>query len=550
MINFPVTRRIRHLRRYRYILNVLVRHGFGFALNLLPAERKWLRKLQPSPPYEPQSLPVHFRLALEELGPTFVKLGQMLSTRPDILPPSYITELARLQDAVPPIPWEEIKSVIGRELNATPDKGFRHIDPTPLAAASLGQVHAAVLNNGDQVVIKVQRPNILKTINTDLEILQEMARYAQRYTPLGNIYSLEEIAEDFSYTLHAELDYRREAHNAEQFRENFINEPGIYIPKVYWAYTTKRVLTLECIEGIKVDDIPAITRAGHDPKQVAKQGAQFIIKQVLEDGFFHADPHPGNLIVMENGDIGAMDFGMVGHLSDQDRTNLIRIYTVAVQMDAEAAVDELVHIGAAPPDVDRQSLVRDVDNLLHRYYGIALQDVSAAKFINDIRPMVFKHRLKLPTNYWTLGKSLSMMESIGRQLDPEFDIFAFSRPYVTKLVLGLFFPSRQRIQSLAHTSLLWSDLIQALPRTGLRLMERLDKQEPVTLAFDRRNLDRLDKLVTRLALSLMIAGMTISLALVISSISNTGNLLYAILILGFMIALGLGAWLMISILRK
>lgn len=550
MLNLPGTRQIKHLQRYQHILNIFVRHGFGFLLNLLPTERPWLQKLRPQPLSEPKTLPVHFRIALEESGPTFVKLGQMLSTRPDILPPLYIAELAKLQDAVPPLPWEEIQRVIEDELKAPPEAIFDTIDPEPMAAASLGQVHAATLHSGERVVIKVQRPNILKTIAVDLEILQELAHYVQRYTPLGHMYSLEEIADEFANTLHAELDYRREARNAERFRQNFSDESGLYIPQAHWAYTTKRVLTLERIDGIKIDDLPALKAAGHDLEALAGYAARFVVKEVLEAGYFHADPHPGNLIVMKDGAIGVMDFGIVGYLSDEDRINLIRLYTVAVQMDARGVVDELVHIGAAPPDVDRHKLVHGITILLHRYYGLPLKEISAAQFMNDVRPMVFEHRLRLPSNYWLMGKSLSMMEGIGRQLDPEFDIFEFSQPYVTRLIARTALPGRHQLQALLHKGLIWADLVDELPRIGLRVLNRLEEYHPIPIALDKLSLDRLDKLVTRLALSLIIAGMTISLALVLSTISNTGDWLYATLILGFLIALGSGIWVLISILRK
>ena len=361
MFKIPkISRPIRHLRRYRHILTVFTRHGFGFALSHLPTEPLWLRDLYPFPIQEPASLPAHFRQALEELGPAFVKLGQMLSTRPDVLPPDYITELAKLQDSVPPVPWDEIRQVIEAELGRPPEKIFGEIDPHPLAAASLGQVHAAKLTTRQKVVIKVQRPNILPTIQTDLEIIHDIAHYAEQHTPLGRVYRLVEIVEDFSDTLHNELDYLREGRNADRLRENFAEEDCLHIPWVYWEYTTRRVLVLEYIEGIKITNIAALDEVGYDRTKIANNAAQMIIKEVLEDGFFHADPHPGNFIVMENEVIGAMDFGMVGYLSDSDRATLIRLYNVAVRMDAKGVADGLIHIGAAPPDVDRRALSQDI----------------------------------------------------------------------------------------------------------------------------------------------------------------------------------------------
>lgn len=550
MIGLPLTRRIGQLRRYQHILSVFVRHGFGFAVAMLPAARqRRLRRMRPAPA-EPRSLPEHFRQALEELGPTFVKLGQLLSTRPDLLPPDYIVELIRLQDQVPPLPWETIRQVIADELGAPPETRFKWVDPQPLAAASLGQVHAATLHDGQQVVLKVQRPNIIPTIEVDLTILKDLAHYAQQHTPLGKYYNLEDIADDFAETLHQELNYLREGHNADRFRRNFAHETGIYIPEVHWEHTTRRVLVLECIMGIKIDDIAAIKAAGHDGHQLATYAARMSVKEILEDGFFHADPHPGNLLVMENGAIGAMDFGMVGYLSDEDRVNLIRLYAVAVQLDAEGVVEQLIHIGAAPNDVDRRLLAREIQMLLRRYTGVPLNDIKAAEVVNEIRPIVFRHRLRLPANYWLLAKVIAMMETIGRQLDPDFDIFAFARPSAARLLTKTALPNRRTVEKLLRQGLIWSDLLEELPRAATRLLTRIDAREPLPLALDKESLDRLDSLASRLALSLIVAGMTVGIAIMTPTVSGGNLLLQIILGMGFAIALGLGFWVMISILRK
>ncbi len=549
MFDFPVTRRISQIPRYQEIVSTLVRHGFGFTLDLLPASRRWRRRLRPFPVSEPKSLPVHFRQALEELGPTFVKLGQLLSTRPDLLPPEYITELSLLQDEVPPLPWEQIEKVLNEELQEA-DQRFQRIETQPKAAASLGQVHTAVLPDGTDVVVKIQRPNIQKTIKTDLSILHDIARYAQHHTPLGKIYNLEEIAEDFANTLQEEMNYLREGRNADRFRNNFRGEPGIYIPRVYWSHTTRRVLTLERIEGLKIDNIDAIEAAGFDRSTLAEHAARLSVREILVDGFFHADPHPGNIVVMESGALGIMDFGMVGHLSDQDRIDLIRIYTVAVRMNAEGLVDELIHIGAAPPDVDRASLARDLNRLILRYHDLPLKAVKAAEVMQEIRPIIFEYHLHLPTNLWLLNKSLTMMEGIGRRLDPNFDIFAFSRPYVNRLIRSVVLPNRAQFERLLHKSMVWNDLLDEIPRTGLALLNRLEKSEPIPLSIDRATLDRLDTLATRIALSLIITGMTIGIALVMPTLGATDPWLRAILIISFVVALGLGLGIIITIFRK
>ncbi|MEJ5310215.1 MAG: AarF/ABC1/UbiB kinase family protein [Anaerolineae bacterium] len=551
MFKIPtISRPIRHLRRYRHILTVFTRHGFGFALSHLPTEPLWLRDLYPFPIQEPASLPAHFRQALEELGPAFVKLGQMLSTRPDVLPPDYITELAKLQDNVPPVPWEEIRQVIEAELGQPPEKVFGEIDPHPLAAASLAQVHAAKLATRQKVVIKVQRPNILPTIQTDLEIIHDIAEYAEHHTPLGRVYRLVEIVEDFSDTLHNELNYQSEGRNADRLRENFAHEDCLHIPWVYWEYTTRRILVMEYIEGIKITNIAALDEAGYDRAKIATNAARMIIKEILEDGFFHADPHPGNLIVMENEVIGAMDFGMVGYLSDSDRATLIRLYNVAVRMDAKGVTDGLIHIGAAPPDVNRRALSQDIERLLRYYNGLALKDVHVDELMDAVMPLAFTHRLHLPTNFWQLGKTLAMMEGIGYKLAPDFDIFAFSAPYAAKLMLKSALPNRHLLDTLIRRGLVWSDLLEELPHIGMLLLNRIEKREPLKLALDHSNLELLDRMATRLSLSLIVAAMIIGLAGLIPATTNTPWLVQAIVILSFIVALIMGGIILVSIVRK
>jgi ubiquinone biosynthesis protein len=551
VFNFPtITRPIRHLQRYRQILTVFTRHGFGFAISQLPSEPFWLRDLTPLPKPEPASLPFHFRQALEDLGPAFVKLGQVLSTRPDLLPPDYIAELTKLQDEVQPVVWGDIENVLRQELGAPLEDIFDEINTVPLASASLAQVHLAKLSTRERVAIKVQRPNILPTLKTDLEIIHDIARYVQNHTPLGKVYDLVEIAEDFADTVNSELDYVSEGRNADRFRENFKDVPGVHIPWVYWDHTTKRVLVLEYIEGIKIDQVGAIDAAGYDRQAIATNAAKMIIQEVLVDGFFHADPHPGNFMVMQDNVIGAMDFGMVGYLSRADRVNLIRLYNVAVQLNAKGATEELIHIGAAPADVDRKNLTRDIERLLHHYSGLQLRQMHLQEVIEDVMPVVFEHRLKLPSNFWLLAKTLAMMEGIGLTLAPDFDIFEFSKPYVSRLILSTVVPDWNWLSDSVRRGLAWVDLIDEIPHAGQLLIDRLEKREPIPLSFDRANLETLDRLFTRLALSVIIAGMTIGLAGLIPVVTNTNWVVQTIVILSFILVLLIGARVVWSIVRK
>lgn len=546
----PSYLRPRNLKRYRYIATVLVRHGYGSVLEYLEVDHRLslprrLLKQKASLHISPAE---HFRLALEELGPTFIKLGQILSTRPDLLPLAYIAELSKLQDSAPPVAWEEIHALLVDELGEEPEKIFAEINREPLAAASLAQVHAATLQDGSQVVIKVQRPNILSNIEIDLEILHDLAVLAQR-TPAGKVYNPIEIVNDFAYTLDNELDYRREGRNADKFRKNFSKDPHLYVPEVYWAFNTRRVLVMERIEGIKVDDIDALDAAGYDRGELAANCAQLIIKEVLEDGFFHGDPHPGNLIVMPGGVLGVMDFGIVGQLRANDRLSLIRLYLSAIALDADGIVDQLIRIGATnkDTDLDRASLSRNIGRLLAKYQGLPLKEFRVQEMLNEIMPLALDYHLSLPPDLWLLGKTVSIMEGNGLTLDPEFDLFAVAEQHAQRMIWQLVLPQKNWGQVLINQGTEWSELVRSLPRTGNRLLEKAERGDLFQLGFKDtdRVINGLNRLTTRLALSLLASALIISLAMLIP-ITAVGSIVQWIVILGFLGAAGLGVWLLIS----
>ena len=546
-------RGVRHLRRFQQIAQILARHGFGELLDLLGAAPVFplARALRRRPSLGP---PQRLRMALEELGPTFVKLGQVLSTRPDLLPPAYIAELARLQDTVPPEPWEPVRAQLEAELGAPVEEVFATLDPEPIAAASLAQVHAATLPDGAEVVVKVQRPDIEATINVDLDILADVARLLQTRTPLGELYDLPGIVEEFAATLRAELDFYREGHNADRFRANFADEPYLYIPKVYWEYTTRRVLVMERIRGIKIDDIAALDAAGYDRYRIGLHAARMVIKEVLEDGFFHADPHPGNFFVMPGEVIGAMDFGMVGYLSRRTRTDLVRLYVAAIQLDEEAVVDQLIRMGVVGGAVDRMGLQHDIGRLLRKYAGLPLKAIRARDMVEEAMPIAFRHHLRLPSELWLLGKTLAMMEGVGLKLVPDFDMFAVSRPYVQRFMREMASP-RAWMPSLIRGVGDWAQLLDMLPRTGMQLLTRAERGElEVSLRHQElgRALVYLDRLANRLALSILLAALIVGLALLVPAfhLAERGGLITALVILGFALASLLGLWLVISILRS
>ncbi len=496
------------------------------------------------------NLALHFRLALEEAGPTFVKFGQILSTRPDLLPLPFITELSKLVDSVTPEPWAVVRAVLTRELGQTPEEAFASIDPKPMASASLSQVHAATLPDGHEVVIKVQRPNIASVIETDLEILSSLAASAQS-TSLGKVYDFIGIADDFSFTLRNELDYQREGRNADRLRENFINEPHLlYIPKVYWGLSTQKVLVLERIYGVKISDIAGLDAAGYDRHKVAINSAGAIIKEALEDGFFHADPHSGNYIIMPGEVIGLVDFGKVGYLRGKDRMDLIRTYIFAVEMDVDGLIDQLIRIGAVREDADRNRLAYDFNRFLNKYNGVPIKYIRARELIDEITSITFRHRLRLPTAWWLLIQTIAMLEGIGLQLDPNFDVFKAAQPYIQRLMKNLLLPQDDWMRNMLMDAANWGDVLHRLPRVGSRVLERIERNEPFRMEIKEidRILSRVDRLVTRLALSLLVAAFVIGLPILIP-LTAPGSLPRWLLIIGIIPIIVAGMWLAISLLN-
>ena len=557
MIRGP-QRTVRHLRRYREIAHVLIGHGLGELVDLVELQpylglprrlvRRWREEAAPL------AAPERLRLALEELGPTFIKLGQVLSTRPDLVPPAYIAELTKLQDAVPPEPWAPIHERIERELGKTTAELFATIDQNPIAAASLAQVHAAILHDGTEVVVKVQRPGIEETIEVDLEILQDAAELLDGRVSLARLYDLPEIARGFAATLRTELDFFREGHNTDRFRENFAEEPYLYVPEIHWDLTTRRVLVMERIRGIKIDDVEALDNAGYDRQRVAAHAARMVVKEVLEDGFFHADPHPGNFFVMPGELIGAMDFGMVGRIGRRLRADLTCLYVAVVRMDEQAIVDHLIRMRAIVEDVDRRALESDLSILMDRYYGLPLKAVRARQVMQDVRPIAFRHHMRLPSQLWLLGKTMAMIEGVGLKLDPEFDFFAFSRPYLRRFLLEMVVP-RDLGTRLIQSGGDWSHLLTVLPRIGSHLLAQAERGE-LGLSLEHRGLgralDRLDRTANRISVSVLLAALIVGLALVIPAfdLAEEVGLATVLVIAGFAGVSLLGVWLIFSMWRS
>ncbi|MGF1505209.1 MAG: ABC1 kinase family protein [Anaerolineae bacterium] len=547
--------RVRHIPRYQEIASVLIKHGFGtlvFGTGL--AERLAIRRttrLWAQRRNDP--LPVRVRQALEELGPTFIKLGQILSTRPDVLPPEFIEELEKLQDDVPPAEWDRVRQRIEEEQEMPLSTAFAHVDPIPIAAASLAQVHAARLHSGEEVVIKVLRPGIEETVEIDLEILFDLARAAQANLEFAQIADVVSIAEDFAATLHAEMDYWREARNAERFAENFKKEARLKVPEIKWELVTRRVLVMEYIHGIKLNNIKALDAAGHDRKQLAQDATDMIIKMILEDGFFHGDPHPGNLFIMKGGIIGVIDLGMVGFLDKQDRINLARLFIAASRIDDERVIDQLNRMGVIDYTVDRARLRQDVLRMLRKYQGLPLKHIRADELLVDLQDIIFKHKLRLPPNLWLLIKALVVMEGVGTRLDPNYDVFGTFEGYIRRLTREMISPDAWG-PPLVTTAENWAEMMDVLPIVGPVVLRQLqDGQMQVRLEINhlRDIIDSLDYIVARLAMAVISASLILGLALLLPLVlNNPSNVLAVVIVIGaFVGASALGVYLVFYFLR-
>ncbi len=549
------------LERLREIVQILFRYGFDYFIDQLD-----LRQLLPpfekmaAPAVSTSSLGVRLRQALEELGPTFVKLGQILSTRSDLLPPGIIVELAKLQDQVPPVPFEQIHQVLTSELGQSLDQIFSSFEPKPLGSASLGQVHLATLLDSRQVVVKVQRPEVAKTVDTDLLVLADLARLAEHRTPWGRIYSFSEMVEEFSRSLREELDYTIESAHSERIAAGFAGDSAVRIPAVLWELTTTRVLTQEYLSGIPLENRAALISTGYSLPSIAQRLTQAMIKQVLEIGYFHADPHPGNILILPGETIGFLDFGSVGYLSKQRKEIFIRMVMAGYRRKTEVLVQCLKELGTTTIPIKEEELRRDIDLILNKYFDLPLSRIKLGPAIRDIMDVAFHHQLRLPGDFTLLAKAIITLEGVVTELDPSVSIIEIIEPVATQL-------TRQRysLSNLLHiaedkvTSFL--ALAEDIPQLLHVFLDQTTNGQLevnwslVDLQIILRHLDRISNRISfslvLLAFSIIMAGLILGSALVRPYDPNRIFLWrLPILEIGFLTAGIMVGWLLWAIFRS
>lgn len=516
----------RHLRRYQQIGRVLTRYGFGHVLTQLGIGRALipsLEKLRFRSAEILRATPAErVRMVIEELGPTFIKLGQILSTRGDVVPADLVHELEKLQDTVPPTSFDLIQAEVEQELGQPLDQIFPTFDPAPVASASLGQVHFATLVDGTEVAVKVFRPGVDKLIETDLDILLELAALAEKRTEWGEHYGVLALAQEFADTLRTEQNYEQEGHNMDRYRQIFAGVGYVHIPRVLWETTTRRVLTMERIRGIKITDIVRLDAANMDRELLARRLIDILLRAVLHEGFFHADPHAGNFMVLPYETIALMDFGIMGHLDPVERLGLVNLFVGLFRQDTDRVVQAVSDLGIATRASDRRRLARDMDRLRLRYYGLELQKIRARSFVEDLMGLAFANRLRMPSDLVLVFKTIAMLEGIGLQLDPELNVFQEVEPYVRDALLELQSPVT-RLRETAEQMGEAAEAMMALPRQLQRLLEQVEVGDSnLSMKVDglERPTRRLVGAANRLVLAILAAAFVIGPALLIPHINE------------------------------
>jgi ubiquinone biosynthesis protein len=561
MTPLKFTRGVQSLHRLQYIARVLTQHGFGHIVHRLELGRLvpiWLRRTSDSKSVEaapPATIGRRLRRVANDLGPIYVKFGQILAGRPDVLPPEILAELRSLQDDVDPFDVAVARTIIGEELGKPLDEAFASFDDAPVASGSIGQVHRATLPDGREVVVKVRRPNIESSVRADLQILRWLAEALERWVPESRVYRPTVLIDEFERTLAAELDFLHEAAITARFSETFREDPHIDVPEVIWSHSTVKVLTLQLVSGENLDQ--ALERDGHrlNRKELAKHLADAYLRQFFELGTFHADPHPGNILIMPPARIGLVDFGQTGVIGDTTAGHLLMLLIGAVSRDVELVTVALVEMGASGSGTDRRQLSRDVQSLLDKYYGQPLQRLQVGTIFYELAAIVRQHDLLIPRDVVLMLKSLATVWGVALRLDPDLDLVALMRPRLSALVRDRLGPRRL---ARAGGVTLWHlfNFLKTAPQQ-LREVLRQVSSGQWQLNVRHENLDSLakemDRSGNRLAFSIVIAAVVIASSMIVTSDSTMvvlGIRLQVFGFIGYIIAGILGIGLLVAILRS
>lgn len=557
-------RHYRDIPRVRQIIMVASRHGFGHLVVQLGLQRfvsfgrRMITFRKGRRTEEARTAPERLRIMFEELGPSFIKFGQVLSCRPDLLPVEYARELCRLTDSVSPFPFEQAKQIVESDLSAPLSSLFLRFDPVPVAAASIAQVHKATLPDGSEVMVKVQRPNIDNIIQRDISILQGLAELIEAYIPEIAVHNPRGIVAEFARTINRELDFFIEASNANRLRRNFEGSDLLYVPRVYSHLTTRHVLVLERIEGIRIDDLARIDEQGFDRRKISRRGADAFFKMVFQDGFFHGDPHPGNIFILSDGRIGLVDFGIMGRVTGENMRYYGDIIIAIVERDFDKLVDQYVNIGFLTDenvDIDRlrHELREDLAEFLEPYYGMSVKQVDLGAYLERLTRISIRFKLRMPQNLYLVNKTLLTIDGILRQLDPDFNLIEIAEPYVVRLVRKQRNPA-QALKNAWKEITEFQEIFASVSRHSQTMVKKLVRDD-VRINVRHEELDRfirdIDKSSNRLSFSILTAAIIIASSLIIHSGLGHTFFGYPIIgVIGYIIAAILGFWLLIGILKS
>ncbi|MHC5085149.1 MAG: ABC1 kinase family protein [Planctomycetota bacterium] len=555
---FRISRTYSHLVRYRHIMGVLMKYGFeevagvfarrlkiGLGSKGLPTSR--MENLAQT------SLPKRVRLAAEELGPTFVKLGQMLSTRPDLIPSEYVSELERLQDRVAPEKYKRIRDTVKLQLGAFPEEIFESFDSVPLAAASIAQVHRARTKEGREVVLKIRRPGIVKTIHTEMEMLQDLAALVKMRLGRDSTIDPVRMVNEFSQAVTKEVDFANERRNQQRFIRNFESDLTIHVPEVFEAYSSEGILTMEFIDGIKPSNIEQLENAGLAPKTVASRGADFVLKQVFDHGFFHTDPHPGNFLILPDNILSPLDFGQVGRLAVQDRMLLQYIVLSIVDGDATKIVHGLERAETLADATDLAELTRDIEEILSDYTGLPLKDSPFGEALSRTFDVIRGHHITPPRDFTLMLKSLMTIEAFATDLDTEFQIIDHLKPYARKFSFeqispeNLFRQMRKATRGAGELAARFPEdaaaIISKFRRGNFKIHVYHDHLEELEQTLDNSS--------NRISFAVIIAALLIASSLLVPQTGDVLGIvsLQTLGIIGYLTAAAMGAWLLASIIR-
>jgi len=567
--------RTRKIGRLSEIAQVAVRHGFGyfFERHRLTDILPWTARAEVDPAASAvgSERGRHLREMLDELGPTFVKFGQLLSTRPDVVPPDIVVELRALQDDVRPFPFAQIRDVIEAELGLTLEQAFLRFDEQPIAAASIGQVHRAMLPNGDEVAVKVQRPNAPRQIESDLALLYQAARMIKERVRALDFIDAHALVDEFARSIRQELDYKLEARHADTFRRNFADSELVVVPKVYWDYSSARMLTLEYLDGVQLVDFDLDGTSLEERRELAYRVTQTWMEMIFEHGFFHGDPHPANVLVLDGAPplparsgsarplaegtrIGLVDFGLAGKLTDEDMARLTRLFIDAASENVDALPRRLAELGVRYPKEREEEFATALRELFYRYFGASVREIDPIQVIREAFALIYSMNLRLPTRFVLLDKAIATLGAVGVDLYPEFNVFEVAQPYARALMLERFTPARLASRAQKEGRELFG-IARELPYQVHDVLKEI-RDGQIEVGFVHKGLDefmhKLDVAINRVVVALVVAGGLLGSSL-IGIFATDGPQIFGvhfISVVGFLLSGMLGAWLLIGVLRS